>query len=349
MPPTTDECEQSWKDALAPHAQPRTDRAAFQVATSLLPYLLLSVTSYLTLGVSPVLTILLIVPMGAFLVRTFVVFHDCGHGSLFPSRRLNHRVGVILGLFVFAPYRQWQHEHSVHHATSGELDRRGVGDVATWTVREYSSKPWQARLGYRMFRNPLVMFGLGPIFAMIISPRLVNKSMRPRQRQSVLFTDVTLAAAVALLCWLIGWHAFLVVWAPPAFLAGMAGVWLFYVQHQFEDAYWERGDDWAYAEAALHGSSFLKLPKVLQFFSANIGLHHVHHLNPRIPNYNLQRAHDSLPMFAEVPTMSMADGFRAIRLKLWDERSCRLVTFAQARAIAGATVTADPAPAGARV
>jgi acyl-lipid omega-6 desaturase (Delta-12 desaturase) len=337
--------EQSWKDALAPHSQSRTDRAAMQVATSLLPYLILSTTSYLTLGVSTVLTVLLVIPTAGFLVRTFVVFHDCAHGSLFPSRRANHRVGVVLGLFVMAPFRQWQHEHSVHHATSGDLDRRGIGDVMTLTVSEYSSKPWYQRLGYRLFRNPLVMFGLGPILAMMIGPRIPARTARRRQRNSVLLTDVTLVAVVTLLCWAMGWRDFLVVWAPAALLAGSAGVWLFYVQHQFEDAYWQHSDDWGYAEAALRGSTFLKLPTVLRFFTASIGLHHVHHLNARVPNYNLKRAHESHPIFSEVPTISMWEGIRATRFKLWDEQSSKMLTFAQARrAIDSADTGAETGP-----
>jgi omega-6 fatty acid desaturase (delta-12 desaturase) len=323
--------QQSWKEALVPYARARTDRAALQVATSLLPYLLLSAAIYLTLGVSPLLTAVLVVPASGFLIRTFVVFHDCTHGSLFPTRRANHYVGLILGLFVLAPFRQWQHEHAVHHATSGDLDRRGVGDVMTLTVAEYYAKSPSGRFAYRLFRNPVVMFGFGPIFAMIIGPRIPEYSARRRQRNSVLLTDFTLIATITLLCLAIGWSAFLVVWLPPAMVAGSVGIWLFYVQHQFEGTYWRRAEEWGYAEAALTGSSRLKLPRVLQFFTASIGLHHIHHLNPRIPNYNLQRAHDSHPIFAEAPTISMRDGARAIRLKLWDEQSGELLTFAQAR------------------
>jgi omega-6 fatty acid desaturase (delta-12 desaturase) len=297
--------------------------------------------SYLTLGVSPILTIALVIPMGLFLIRTFVVFHDCAHGSLFPSRGANNAFGIALGLIVLTPFRAWRHEHAVHHATSGDLDRRGMGDVDTWTISEYYSKPWPARIGYRLFRNPLVMFGVGPIFAMIIGPRIVMKGMRPRIRNSVLITDVLLVPLVALMVWLMGWSDFLIVWLPGAMLAGSLGIWLFYVQHQFEDAYWQRGDGWNYVDAALRGSTYLKLPKVLQFFSANIGLHHVHHLNARIPNYNLQRAHESHPIFATVPTISLLEGCRTVRLKLVDEHGGKLVTFAQARRIANAGSRAD--------
>jgi omega-6 fatty acid desaturase (delta-12 desaturase) len=285
---------------------------------------------YVTLGISPVLTLALAIPAAGFLVRVFVVFHDCAHGSLFPSRRANARVGSVLGLFVLSPFRRWRHDHAVHHATSGDLDRRGVGDIVTLTVAEYHARSRRGRLAYRLMRNPLVMFGLGPVFAMIVGPRIVARGARPRMRNSVLGTDAVLIVVVAALCWLIGWREFVIVWAPAALLAGSVGIWLFYVQHQFEDAYWQSGADWSYADAAMRGSSYLKLPKVLQFFTGNIGLHHVHHLNSRIPNYNLQRAHDANPVFAGVPTLSLLDGVRAVKFKLWDEEACRLVTFAQA-------------------
>jgi omega-6 fatty acid desaturase (delta-12 desaturase) len=189
----------------------------------------------------------------------------------------------------------------------------------------------RARLGYRLFSNPLVMFGIGPIVALLVGPRIVAKSARPRMRQSVLGTNVALALLIAALCWLVGWRDYLLIQAPTLLLAGSAGIWLFYVQHQFEDAYWESADTWSYADAALRGSSYLKLPRVLQFFSGNIGLHHVHHLSARIPNYNLQRAHDENAIFHEVPMLSLGDGLRAVRLKLWDEKGRRMVTFAEAR------------------
>jgi acyl-lipid omega-6 desaturase (Delta-12 desaturase) len=232
---------------------------------------------------------------------------------------------------VLSPFQRWRHDHAIHHATSGDLDRRGGGDVRTLTVAEYRALPWHGRFGYRVFRNPLVMFGVGPIIALLIGPRLVSRSARPRMRRSVIGTNIALALLVGTLCWLLGWSDFLLVQAPTVLLAGSAGIWLFYVQHQFEDAYWESTEGWSYADAALRGSSYLKLPKVLQFFSGNIGLHHVHHLSARIPNYNLQRAHDENPIFHQVPTLSLWDGLRAVRFKLWDEEDDRLVTFAQAR------------------
>jgi omega-6 fatty acid desaturase (delta-12 desaturase) len=336
----------SWKEVLAPYERPDTRRGMIQIATSLLPYLALSAVSYLTLGRSLLLTAALAVVAGGFLVRTFVVFHDCCHGSLLPSRKANARAGSVLGLFVLTPFARWRHEHAVHHATSGDLDRRGVGDVYTLTVSEYHAKPWRERLAYRAFRNPLIMFGIGPIFAMIIGPRIIGKDARPRLRRSVLATDAVLAAAFTLIFLLLGWRFVAEVWAPSAMIAGSAGIWLFYVQHQFEDAYWQSGESWDYADAALKGSTYLKLPKVLQFFSANIGLHHVHHLDWKIPNYNLQRAHDSQPMFATVPTIGIVDGMRSVRFKLIDDRNGKLVTFAQARR-SRAHATPRPAPVGA--
>jgi acyl-lipid omega-6 desaturase (Delta-12 desaturase) len=320
-----------WREALAPYARPTLHRSLLDIATSVLPYLALTVLMYLALNVSYLLVLALTVPAAGFLLRTYIVFHDCAHGSFLPSKRANTWLGVVLGLLVYSSFQSWRHSHAVHHATSGDLDRRGVGDVPTLTVAEYRASPWLRRLGYRLFRNPLVMFGIGPIYALLLQPRLVSRSARPRIRRSVMGTNLVLAVLVGALCWLVGWREFLLVQMPPALLAGSAGVWLFYVQHQFEDAYWQSADDWSYADAALQGSSHLKLPKPLQFFTGNIGLHHVHHLSARIPNYNLQRAHDRNPIFSDVPTLSLWDGLRAVRLKLWDEDRGRLVTFAEAR------------------
>jgi omega-6 fatty acid desaturase (delta-12 desaturase) len=320
-----------WREDLAPYAQPRMGRSLVDLATSVVPYLALSVAMYYALSISYLLVLLIAIPAAGFLVRTFILFHDCSHGSFLPSKRANAWLGVALGLLVYSPFLRWQHDHAIHHATSGDLDRRGGGDVRTLTVTEYNALSGRARLGYRLFRNPLVMFGIGPIFALLIGPRLVARDARPRMRRSVIGTNIALAIFVVALCLLMGWRDFLLVQAPTVMLAGSAGIWLFYVQHQFEDAYWEDTGSWSYADAALRGSSYLKLPSVLQFFSGNIGLHHVHHLNARIPNYNLQRAHDENAIFDGVPVLSLRDGLHSVRLKLWDEDSGHLVTFAQAR------------------
>jgi acyl-lipid omega-6 desaturase (Delta-12 desaturase) len=335
---------------LAAYARPSLTRGLLDIGTSVVPYLALSVLLFLTLGVSPVLTGALAIVAGGFLVRTFIVFHDCTHGSLLPSKRANRYVGRFTGLLVLAPFGRWRHDHAVHHATSGDLERRGVGDILTLTVEEYYARSARGRLEYRVSRNPLVMFVLGPIVAMVIGPRIATRSQRPRMRHSVFETDAVLLAVVLTLCWAIGWKTFLLVWGPSAMLAGAIGIWLFYVQHQFEDAYWQSASDWSYDEAALRGSSYLRLPKLLQFFSGNIGLHHVHHLNARIPNYNLQRAHDELPVFHQVPTLSLLDGLRAVNLKLWDEDRRKLITFIEARrySIRSGVGSAQPVPARTR-
>jgi omega-6 fatty acid desaturase (delta-12 desaturase) len=287
---------------------------------------------YLALDVSYLIVLALAIPAAGFLVRTFIVFHDCAHGSFLPSKRANAWLGIGVGLLVFESFLNWRHSHAVHHATAGDLDRRGVGDVLTLTVAEYHGSSWRRRLGYRLFRNPVVMFGLGPIYGMVLHPRLVPRSARPRIRRSVIATNLALAALVGTLCLLVGWREYLLVQGPILLLAGAAGVWLFYVQHQFEDTYWQNAGDWSYADAALRGSSHLRLPKILQFFTGNIGLHQVHHLNPRVPNYNLQRAHDENEIFHDVPVLTFWDGIRATRLKVIDEASGRLLTWREARA-----------------
>jgi acyl-lipid omega-6 desaturase (Delta-12 desaturase) len=320
-----------WRDSLSAYARPRRLRSLLDFITSVVAYVAMSVVTFYALKVSPALALALAPVTAVFLLRTYVVFHDCSHGSFFASRRANAWLGTVCGLLVLTPFVRWRHDHAVHHATSGDLDKRGVGDLPTLTVAEYRRRSRSGRLSYRMIRNPVVMFGLGPVVAMIIGPRIVARNATPRMRNSVLRTDLALAAIAAALFWAIGIGDSLLVWAPAALLSGAVGIWLFYVQHQFEDAYWQRSERWSYADAALRGSSFLKLPKPLQFATGNIGYHHIHHLSVRIPNYNLQRAHEENPIFHAVPTLSLWDGLRAVRLKLWDEQRGSLVTFAQSR------------------
>ena len=334
-----------WAEAVAPYAVPNLRRSIAGLLTSVVPYLALLVAMYESLQVSYVLTLAIGVLAAGFLLRTYIVFHDCAHGSYLPSKRANIWLGSALGVLVFAPFHNWRHNHAVHHATASDLDRRGQGDVPTLTVAEYHAKPWRGRLGYRLFRNPVVMFGLGPLFAMIIGPRIPPpRTARARIRRNAHLTNLALVVIVGVPVWLLGWRHYLLIQAPPALIAGSAGIWLFYVQHQFEDTFWERSGEWSYADAALRGSSYLKLPKVLQFFSGNIGLHHVHHLSARIPNYNLQAAHDNNPMFHNVPTITLWDGLRATRLKLWDEDARRLVGWKEAAASFRAAAAALPGP-----
>jgi len=333
VPRTVDDLDASfWRETLAPYARADLRRALACVATSVVPYLAVTALMYAALSVSTLLTVALVLPATGFLVRTFIVFHDCTHGSFLPSRRANRWLGVACGVLVYTPFHSWRHEHAVHHATAGDLDQRGMGDVDTLTVAEYLGRSRAQRLGYRMMRNPLVLLGLGPLWAMILEPRLVPRWARKRFARKIIATDIALVALWGGLCALLGWRAVLFVQLVPALLAGAVGIWLFYVQHQFEGVYWEHTERWSYAASALHGSSYLRLPKVLQFFTGNIGLHHVHHLHARIPNYNLQRAHDENAIFLSARQLGAREAVLALRLKLYDERSCRLVSFAQARA-----------------
>ncbi len=319
------------RERLAPYAKPSLRRGLLDIATSVIPYVILTGGMYVLLQISDWLALALAIPAGGFLVRIFIVFHDCSHGSFLPSRTANKYVGMACAFLVFSPFGSWRHEHAVHHATAGDLDQRGKGDVETLTVSEYRALSRGGRLGYRLVRNPLVMLGLGPLWALVIQPRLIPAWARRRYWREILATDIALVAVVGGLCVLVGWSAVLIVQLPAAMVAGAAGIWLFYVQHQFEGVYWERHDGWSHADSALQGSSYLKLPRILQFFTGNIGLHHVHHMNPKIPNYNLQRAHDENPIFHDAPTLSVWDGIRSLRLKLYDEERARLVGFSGAK------------------
>ncbi|MSO79417.1 MAG: fatty acid desaturase [Acidimicrobiia bacterium] len=320
-----------WREVLKPYTHATLRGGLFSLATSVVPLMVFWAAMYFALDVSYFLTLAIAVPAAGFLLRTYILFHDCAHSSLLPGRRSNALVGGALGVLVFTPFAKWRYEHTVHHATSGDLDRRFIGDVPTLTVAEYQAWPWVGRVGYRLFRSPAVMFGLGPIWAMLLDTRIPRPSHSRRIKRSVLMTDLGLLLVIGGLCLLIGWKTFVLVEAPFVFLAGGAGIWLFYVQHQFDGAYWKRSEEWNFEDAALLGSSYLKLPKILQFFTGNIGLHHAHHLSSRIPNYNLQRAHDGIPKLNSVPAMSFVEGLRVTRLKLYDEDAGRMVTWREVR------------------
>jgi omega-6 fatty acid desaturase (delta-12 desaturase) len=325
------ESTRAWRGVLDPYAEPRLNRSLLDLGTSVVPYLLVVTGMYFALRVSLLLSIVLVVPASGFLIRTFIVFHDCTHGSFLRSRRANDLLGAAIGLLVWLPFRGWQHEHAVHHATAGDLDRRGVGDITTLTVAEYRALPRWRRIGYRLFRNPIVMFGLGWLVVLVLKPRLVPRGARRRIRRSVLGTNLMLVLIAGALCFALGWRDYLFIQGLVLLVTGAVGVWLFYVQHQFEDTYWQANADWRYDHAALQGSSYLKLPRLLQFFTGNIGFHHVHHLSVGIPNYNLQKAHENTDRLQAVPVLTLREGLRATRLKLWDENSRRLVTFREAR------------------
>jgi omega-6 fatty acid desaturase (delta-12 desaturase) len=321
----------SWKGVFDRYTEPRLGRSVLDLATSVVPYLVLFAAMVFAQRVSLALSLLLVLPAAGFLLRVFIVFHDCAHGSFVPTRRANNLIGAAFGLLVWLPFRSWQHEHAVHHATAGDLDRRGTGDITTLTVSEYKALPALSRVGYRLFRNPIAMFGLGWLVVLVLKPRLPPRGAPRRIRTSILGTNVAIVIVVGALCLIIGWRDYLLVQAPIFAVTGAIGIWMFYVQHQFEGTYWQNHAHWRYDHAALQGSSYLKLPAVLQFFTGNIGFHHVHHLNAAIPNYNLEDAHNETARLHPVPELTLRDALRATRLKLWDEQRQALVTFRQAR------------------
>ncbi len=346
-PPVIDPADDPfWRKRMAPYARPILPRTVLDIATSVVPFVVLWGLMYMALDVSYLLVLALSVPAAGFLLRTFILFHDCTHASLFHSRAANTWGGRIFGLLVFQCFANWRHHHAFHHGSAGDLDRRGTGDVTTWTVDEYFSKPFISRVGYRLFRHPLVMFGIGPLWSLLIGPRIWAGAKSDKLRNSILLTNLAIVVMIAAAMVVFGWQEVLLIEAPMILIAGTAGVWLFFVQHQFEDVYWENGETWNYTEAALRGSSYLKLPQPLQFFTGNIGLHHVHHLSARVPNYSLQRAHDENEVFQQVPVLTFRGSLRCSRFKLWDERSKGLVTFAAGKAsMRAASPSAQAAPA----
>ncbi len=310
---------------MAQYSKSDTPRAVWQLANTLIPYIGLWVLMILSLKVSYWLALPLCAIAAGFLMRMFIILHDCGHGSFFSSRRANDIVGFIAGVLVFTPYHYWTHRHAIHHATAGNLDKRGVGDVWTMTVREYrESTRWQ-RIKFRMYRTPFTMFILGPIYMFLIQHRFAPPGSGPRWHLSVTWANLAILGVAVAMCSLIGWKAYVMLQLPVILMAAAAGVWMFYVQHQFEGVWWERDDKWDYLKASLRGSSFYKLPKLLQWFSGSIGFHHIHHLSPRIPNYFLERCHRENPLFQRVTALTILSSFKSIGLRAWDEDAGKLV------------------------
>jgi omega-6 fatty acid desaturase (delta-12 desaturase) len=260
-------------------------------------------------------------------VRLFIIHHDCGHGSFFKSRSANDVWGFITGVLTFTPYQLWRWEHAIHHSASGDLDRRGVGSVWTLTVQEYLEASRWKRFAYRLARNPFVLFVVAPLFLFVIKHRFSPKQASWREWRSVYWTNLAILGMAVGLSLIFGFKAYLIIQLTMIMVAGSAGVWLFYVQHQFEGVYWQRHEEWDYLAAALHGSSFYKLPGILQWFSGNIGFHHIHHLSPRIPNYNLERCHRAEPLFQTVPPVTLFSSLKSLTFRLWDEKRHRLVGF----------------------
>ncbi|MEI7910259.1 MAG: fatty acid desaturase [Verrucomicrobiota bacterium] len=318
----------AWKEVVARYQQASTRRAVWQMVNTIGPYLGLWVLMYFCLDVSYWLVMPLALLAGAFMVRAFIIFHDCGHGSFFKSKKANAIVGVLTGVLTLTPYYQWRWEHAVHHSSTGDLDRRGTGDVWTLTVEEYLQSSRWKKFAYRLARNPVVLFVLAPLALFLFLNRVPNRRAPRRERRSVHWTNLAILVIAAALSWAYGFKAYLIIQLTVLMVAGSVGVWLFYVQHQFEGVYWERNENWDYATAALQGSSFYKLPRLLQWFSGNIGFHHIHHLSPRIPNYHLEKCHKSEPLFQAVKPITLFGSFKSFTFRLWDEQRHRLVGYA---------------------
>jgi len=323
----------AWQAVVARYQAPALRRSVWQMVNSIGTYVLLWFLMYLSLAVSAWLTAALAILTAGFLVRVFIIFHDCGHGSFFASRRANDVLGFITGVLTFTPYQHWRWEHAVHHATSSDLDDRGIGDVWTMTVEEYLAATRGKRFIYRLWRNPVMLLVVTPLVLFLVKQRFPSPQAGRRERRSVHWTNLALLGLVAGLGFAFGWEAYLLIQLMILTVGGAAGVWLFYVQHQFEGVYWERGEDWDFVAAALRGSSFYRLPKVLQWFSGNIGFHHIHHLSPRIPNYHLETCHRAVPLFQTVKPVTLWSSLRSLTFRLWDEQQRRLVGFDHLRTL----------------
>ena len=319
---------------LAAYREPSSARSVFELLITVVPFVLLWALMWVALDAGYWIGLALAVPAAGFLIRLFMIQHDCGHGSFFRHRSMNDWTGRVIGVLTLTPYEYWRRSHALHHASSGNLDRRGIGDIDTLTVREYLALPRWRQMLYRMYRHPLVMFGVGPVYLFVLRHRLPMGLMSSGWQPwvSAMATNAALAILVAAMIWIAGASLFLLVQLPITLLAASVGVWLFYVQHQFEDTFWEHNDGWTFQEAALHGSSHYDLPAVLRWFTANIGVHHVHHLSNRIPYYRLPEVLRDHPQLAAVGRLTLLQSFGCVRMVLWDENRRRLTSFREMHA-----------------
>lgn len=319
-----------WREIVSRYISPDLNRGIWQLVNSIVPFIGIWILMYYSLAVSYWITLALAIPAAGFMVRIFIIFHDCGHRSFFKSAKWNARMGFITGLFSFTPYQKWLRSHNAHHATVGNLDKRRTGDVLTMTVDEYKSASKGRRIFYRLYRHPLIMFGIGAPYIFIIQNRLFAKRVETREKWNVVWTNVTLLALITGISLVTGFKSFVIIQMPVLYIASVWGTWLFYVQHQYEKVQWFRNEDWDYETVALNGSSYYKLPRLLQWFSGNIGFHHVHHLSSRIPNYKLEKCHRENPIFSNITPITLLSSLKSLRLRLWDEKSHRLLSFREA-------------------
>ena len=322
-----------WLTVLARYREPSTRRSLFELAVTLTPFLLLWALAWMALSVSGWLALALAVANGAFLVRIFIIQHDCGHGAFLKNRRAQDWVGRVLGVLTLTPYAVWRRAHSIHHAGHGNLDQRGIGDVLTLTIEEYRARPAFGRLMYRVYRHPVVLFVLGPSYLFILQNRLPVGLMASGWRYwtSAMGTNAMIGIALGLIVWFGGLLPVLLIFLPTSVIAATIGVWLFYVQHQFEETHWSRAGDWELQNAALEGSSHYVLPQPLRWLTGNIGIHHVHHLYSRIPFYRLAEVIREHRELAEAQRLTIRQSLATVKLHLWDEAQGRLMSFAEAR------------------
>lgn len=322
-----------WVSRLAPYKQPNDRRAVFEIAVTVIPFIASWVAMWALMQVSVWLALLMALPAGGLMVRLFIIQHDCGHGSTFSSRRANDWVGRLLGIVTLTPYDYWRHSHALHHASSGNLDKRGFGDIDTLTVEEYQARDRRGQLLYRLYRHPVVMFGIGPAYLFVFQHRFPPGAVGKGSLllSSTLMTNIGIALVYGLLIYLVGLWTFLLIQIPIVLIGASAGVWLFYVQHQFDPAHWDRAEDWEHAHAALHGSSYYDLPKPLMWLTGNIGIHHVHHLSSRIPFHRLPQILEDYPELKDIGRITFWQSLKCVPLALWDEKAKRLISFRAAR------------------
>jgi omega-6 fatty acid desaturase (delta-12 desaturase) len=324
---------QNWLSRLRQFEKSDFKKSILQIITSFVPYLALITIMIMMIsrGYPYWIILLLSVFAAGFFVRIFIILHDCAHNSFFTSKRACTTLGTICSIFTFMPFTEFQHSHSIHHSNAGKLDKRGIGDVWTMTKDEYSSSGMLTKLAYRTFRNPFILFIFGPLFLVIITSRLPSKSSGKKEIYSIIFIDVIMLASIIIAYFTVGIWNYVLVIAPVVFIAEDIGIWLFFVQHQFEDVYWSKGKEWDPVKAALEGSSYIKLPKILQWFTGNIGFHHIHHLRPRIPNYKLIKCYNEVQEVQKVNKITLIEGIKAMSLRLFDEKSRKLVKFTAAK------------------
>lgn len=321
-----------WRKIIARYTGADAVRSITQVVVTLGLLALALFIAYKLMAVAMWAAVLMIVPIVGLQLRTFIIMHDCAHGSFLPWSRGNDAIGFITGVLTFTPFAQWRREHAIHHASAGDLDHRGFGDITTLTVGEYEKLSRFGKLKYRLYRHPAVLFGIGPLHLMVLQRfRLNGPATAAKQQWNIWMTNIAMVGLATIFGLTVGWLPVLLLYVFAFYISGAVGIWLFYVQHQFEEAYWERNQEWDYASAAITGSSYLRLPGILNWFTGHIGLHHVHHLGPKIPNYRLQRAHEENPIFQAAPVITMGTAWRTLRLTLWDEANKRMIGFREYR------------------